>query len=144
MPEQNYANHKRFVPLYHFILFGLLALSLIGSIVNLVESFSSRIGIYSASLIFMIFVCLLLVFYFVRSFPLKVQDRIIRLEENFRSFIITGKTLDPKLTIRQIIGLRFASNNEFVALAQKAASENISEDDIKKLVKNWQADKERM
>jgi len=58
MLEQNYANHRRFVPLYHFILFGLLALSLIGSIVNLVESFVSGIGIYNASLIFMIFICL--------------------------------------------------------------------------------------
>ena len=126
MLEQNYANHRRFVPLYHFILFGLLALSLIGSIVNLVESFVSGIGIYNASLIFMIFICLLLVFYFIRIFPLKAQDRIIKLEENFRSYVMTGKTLDPKLTIRQIIGLRFASDDEFNALAQKAAAENIS------------------
>ena len=144
MLEQNYANHRRFVPLYHFILFGLLALSLIGSIVNLVESFVSGIGIYNASLIFMIFICLLLVFYFIRIFPLKAQDRIIKLEENFRSYVMTGKTLDPKLTIRQIIGLRFASDDEFNALAQKAAAENISEVDIKKMVKNWKADNDRM
>jgi len=144
MLEQNYANHRRFVPLYHFILFGLLALSLIGSIVNLVESFVSGIGIYNASLIFMIFICLLLVFYFIRIFPLKAQDRIIKLEENFRSYVMTGKTLDPKLTIRQIIGLRFAGDDEFNALAQKAAAENISEVDIKKMVKNWKADNDRM
>ena len=57
---------------------------------------------------------------------------------------MTGKTLDPKLTIRQIIGLRFASDDEFNALAQKAAAENISEVDIKKMVKNWKADNDRM
>jgi uncharacterized protein DUF6526 len=48
--------------------------------------------------------------------------------------------LDPKLTIRQIIGLRFASDREFVALAQKAAAENLSEDAIKKAIRNWRAD----
>lgn len=144
MQEQNYANHRRFVPLYHFVLFGLLSLSFIGSIVNLVESFGSGVGIYSASLLFVAFICLILIFFFMRVFPLKAQDRIIRLEENFRNYLMTGKTIDPKLTIRQIIGLRFASDDEFIDLAQKAAAENISEDDIKKMIKNWRADNERM
>jgi hypothetical protein len=54
--------------------------------------------------------------------------------------LLTGKPLDSKLTIRQIIGLRFASDEEFPSLAQKAAEEGMSEDDIKKAVKNWRGD----
>jgi hypothetical protein len=53
---------------------------------------------------------------------------------------MTGKLLDSRLTIRQIIGLRFAGDDEFVALARRAADENLSADDIKKAVKNWRAD----
>jgi len=53
---------------------------------------------------------------------------------------MTGKLLDSKLTTRQIIGLRFASDDEFLELANKAVSENMSENDIKKAVKNWKPD----
>jgi hypothetical protein len=52
--------------------------------------------------------------------------------------------LDPKLTVRQIVGLRFAPDAEFVALARRAAAENLSEDAIKRAVKNWKADTYRV
>ena len=71
--------------------------------------------------------------FFSRSFSLKAQDRAIRAEENFRHFILTGKPLDSRLTTRQIIGLRFASDEEFVELAKSAAEKGTSEEDIKKL-----------
>ena len=58
--------------------------------------------------------------------------------------MITGKPLDPRLTIRQIIGLRFASNDEFVALAQKAAASGMSEKEIKKAIVHWKADHDRV
>ena len=57
---------------------------------------------------------------------------------------MTGKLLDPRLTIRQIIGLRFASNEEFVALAQRAADQSLSAKDIKQAVRNWRADTYRV
>jgi hypothetical protein len=144
LETQNYANHRRFVPLFHFVLFGLIALTFIGSVVNLYHSLGDHQRIYSASLIVVIMICLLLLFFFCRIFALKAQDRAIRAEENFRHYVFTGKLLDPKLTIRQIIGLRFASDREFVALAQKAAAENLSEDAIKKAIKNWRADTYRV
>ena len=140
METQNYANHRRFVPLFHFVLFGLIVLTFIGSIVNLYHSLGDHQRLYSASLIVVIMICLLLLFFFCRIFALKAQDRAIRAEENFRHYVLTGKLLDPKLTIRQIIGLRFASDREFVALAQKAAAESLSEDAIKKAIRNWRAD----
>ncbi len=78
-----------------------------------------------------------------RTFPLKVQDRAIRAEENLRHFAMTGKLLDPRLTIKQVIGLRFASDAEFVALAKRAADESMSLDAIKRAVKNWKIDSDR-
>jgi hypothetical protein len=57
---------------------------------------------------------------------------------------LTGKLLDPRLTIRQIIGLRFASDDEFVALAQAAADKNLAADAIKQAVKKWRSDTYRV
>jgi hypothetical protein len=129
--------------MFHGVLFGILVLTLIGSVVNLYESFGDHIRLYSASLILVLTLCMLVTFYFTRTFPLKAQDRAIRAEENLRHFAMTGKLLDPRLTIRQVIGLRFASDGEFVALAARAAKENLSADAIKKAVKDWRVDGDR-
>jgi hypothetical protein len=75
---------------------------------------------------------------------LKAQDRAIRAEENLRHYVLTGKLLDPRVTTRQVISLRFAPDEELVALAQKAAEENLSEDEIKKAIKNWRSDDYRV
>jgi hypothetical protein len=140
MATQNYANHRQFVPLFHGVLFTILVLTLIGSAVNLYESWGDHIRQYSASLIFVLTFCVLGLFFFTRIFPLKAQDRAIRAEENLRHFAVTGKLLDPRLGIRQIVALRFASDGEFVALAARAAQENLSAEDVKKAIKNWRAD----
>ncbi|HXB69378.1 MAG TPA: DUF6526 family protein [Candidatus Acidoferrales bacterium] len=140
MATQNFANHTQFVPMYHFVLPGILVLTLIGSVVNLYESWGDHARIYSASLILVLTLGVMVLFVFTRTFPLKAQDRAIRAEENLRHFAMTGKLLDPRLTIRQIVGLRFASDGEFVALAARAAKENLSAGDIKKAVKDWRAD----
>ncbi len=144
MEAQNYANHRRNVPAFHFILLPIILLTLIGSVVNLYQSWGDHQRQYSASLIVVILVCLALVSLLARLFSLKAQDRAIRAEENLRHYVMTGKLLDPKLTVRQIIGLRFASDQEFVELAGRAVKENLSEDAIKKAVKNWRADTYRV
>jgi hypothetical protein len=91
-----------------------------------------------------IVVCLALLSVTARLFSLKAQDRAIRAEENLRHYVMTGKLLNPKLTVRQIIGLRFASDQEFVELAGRAVEENLTEVAIKKAVKNWRADTYRV
>ncbi|HYA16835.1 MAG TPA: DUF6526 family protein [Bryobacteraceae bacterium] len=144
MEEQSYAKHAKTVPMYHGVLFILLLLTLIGSIVNVWQSIGNHDRLYSASLILVLTVCVFLTTLFVRVFPLKAQDRAIRAEENFRHYVLTGKPLDSRLTIRQIIGLRFASDAEFPELARKAADENMPPDAIKKSVKNWRADHDRL
>jgi hypothetical protein len=140
MKTQNYANHRQYVFMYHVVLFGILLVTFIGSLVNLSASWGDHQRIYSASLIVVVVICLMFLFVFARVFALKAQDRAIRAEENLRHFALTGKPLDSRLTVRQVIGLRFAAADEFVALARRAAEENLSEDDIKKAIKNWKPD----
>ena len=144
MDSQNYANHRQTVPGFHFLTMPLLLLTLAGSIVNLTQSWGDHERIYSASLIVALSVGALLGALFGRMFALKAQDRAIRVEENLRHFAMTGKLLDARLTTRQIIGLRFASDAEFVAMAQKAAESGMTEDEIKKSVKNWRPDTYRV
>jgi hypothetical protein len=100
--EQNYKNHARLVKGYHGILALLILTGFIGSLFNLCGSWNNE-SLYSASLITLLFVCCILLFWFTRSFPLKAQDRAIRSEENFRHFILTGKPLPSELKIGQII-----------------------------------------
>jgi len=138
--HQSYATHRQVVPLFHGVLFGLLVLTLIGAAVNLYESLGNSERLYSASLIFVLTFATLMLMFFSRLFALKAQDRAIRAEEQLRHYILTAKRLDPRLTVRQIVGLRFASDDEFAALAARAASENLSEDAIKQAVKTWRPD----
>src|SRR5580700_6359028 len=144
MQEQSYAKHAMFVPMFHLVLFGIIAASLVGSFVNLWQSLGDHERLYSASLIAAMSVALLLLFGFTRNFAMGVQDRAIRAEENLRHFALAGKRLDPRLTIKQIVGLRFASDAEFVELARKAAEGSMTQDAIKKSVTNWRADHDRV
>jgi hypothetical protein len=144
MSTQNYENHTQLVTAYHKVTLPILVLTLIGSIVNLYQSWGDHQRLYSASLIVVLTVCLLLTLFFARIFALKAQDRAIRAEENLRHFAMTGKLLDSRLSVKQIVGLRFASDAEFVALARKAADESMSQDAIKRAVQNWRADTDRV
>ena len=144
MPKQSYAKHAKFVPMYHFVLFGIIFLTFIGSLVNLYESIGIHDRLYSAALLVALSFAVQILFFFARIFPLQAQDRAIRAEENLRHFVLTGKLLDPRLSVKQIVGLRFASDAEFPELARKAAAEGMSLDDIKKSVKNWRADYDRL
>ena len=141
---QNYANHKQYVPMFHGVLFALQLATLIGASINLYKSLGDHERIYSASLILVLAIVVIMVSFFARIFALKAQDRAIRAEENLRHFVLTGKLLDARLTVRQIVGLRFAPDEEFVDLARRAAAENLSEDQIKRQVQNWKADTYRV
>lgn len=143
MEQQNYQNHTQVVKGFIALLL-VTFLSMIGSGVNLYHSWGNHDRFYSASLLFVLMWIVLFAELYARTFALKAQDRAIRAEENLRHFVLTGKLLDPRLTIRQIIGLRFASDAEFVALAQSAADAGTEEKAIKQSVKNWRADTYRV
>jgi hypothetical protein len=142
MEQQNIKTHKRFVPGYHFIASIAILLLIAGSIINL--SHSAPENLYSASLLLVSSCVLLLLWFYLRAFALKAQDRAIRAEENFRHFVLTGKPLSKGVSTRQIIALRFASDEEFVALAIKAEKENLSSGAIKQAIVNWKPDTYRV
>jgi hypothetical protein len=140
MAEQTYATHRQLVPMYHVVTFFLLVAILIGSAVNLWRTIGSGTSPYSASLILALTVAVFFVYIYSRVFALKAQDRAIRAEEQLRHYVLTGALLDRRLTVRQIVGLRFASDAEFVALAKRAADDNMEPEAIKKAVKTWRPD----
>jgi L-cystine uptake protein TcyP (sodium:dicarboxylate symporter family) len=144
MEEQSYKKHTQVVPMYHMVLFGLVVIAFIGSLVNLYRHIGDDKGRTTVVLLVIITLAMLLQFFFSRVFPLKAQDRAIRAEENLRHFAMTGKLLDRRLTIKQIIALRFASDEEFVDLARQAADQGLSMADIKKSVKHWRPDHDRV
>ena len=144
MVPQNYSNHAQWVFLYHRVLFPVLSLTLGGAVVNLYKSIGDHQRLYSASLILVLAICASMTTLFARVFALKAQDRAIRAEENLRHFVLTGKLLDPRLTVKQVIGLRFAPDAEFVDLARRAAEESLPQDAIKRAIKNWRADNYRV
>lgn len=144
MKNQQYANHSQYVPLYHYVSTTLLLAILTGSFVNLSRAVDKEEAVYSASLICAMAVLLGLVWFFARSFALKAQDRAIRAEENFRHYLLTGKPLDNRLRMAQIVALRFAGDDELAALAQKAVAENLSSKQIKQAIQNWRGDYNRV
>ncbi len=140
MATQTYSTHRQTVPLFHFVLLPVLLLTVIGAVVNLVLSMGDHERLYSAALIVVLTLCLMTTTVFARVFALKAQDRAIRAEENLRHFALTGKLLDPRITVRQVVALRFAPDAEFVPLAQRAAGESMPPSAIKQAVKNWRED----
>ncbi|MBU7318499.1 DUF6526 family protein [Paenibacillus oleatilyticus] len=143
METQQYANHRKLDPLFHFVLLWLTLIVLVGAVVYAVRSLTGE-GVFVALLLLGLSVIAAILVMLVRTYALKAQDRAIRAEEQLRHFILTGKPIDPRLSIRQIIALRFAGDQEYPELCRKAAEENMRPDDIKKAIRAWRADHHRL
>ena len=138
MKEQNFNNHAQMVPGFHYLTFGGIIALLGGSINYLLKS--SAENKYLAALLVLTSIVFILIAWFTRIFALKAQDRAIRAEENLRHYVLTGKLLPSSLRVGQIVALRFAPDAEFPALAEKAATGNLSQKEIKQSIQNWKAD----
>lgn len=140
--NQNYSNHARYHAPFHFVFAPLILIGLVWSIIHLIKS--PDWNHFNAALIFIAFILLLIIGGLTRINALKAQDRAIKAEESLRHYILTGKALDSRLRVGQIVALRFASDEEFPALAVKAAEEKMSGKDIKQSIQNWRADHYRI
>ena len=142
---QTYANHTRFDPLFHFFLGPVFILGLILSLIHFfyhLRESDTRDNIHSFLLI-VLAVALITLVLKVRLYSLKVQDRIIRLEERLRLTQLLSDPLRsriPELTEDQLIGLRFASDAEVSKLVERALNEKLKRKDIKKAIQNWRPD----
>jgi len=139
---QNFKNHARLDPVFHFFLSFVLLANLIVAIVYLIQ----HPRFYSAWLV--VLSVAVFVFYFkLRLYPLKVQDRVIRLEERLRLQALAPADWHAqiyRLSEDQLIGLRFASDDEAVELAKQALEENLNRKQIKERIKRWRADNWRV
>ena len=135
---QTYANHTRFDPPFHFFLApGAIAL-LILTVVNVI-----RHPQLEAWILLLIAILIFGTLFLVRVYPLRAQDRVIRLEERLRlERILPAGTAAriPELTEAQLVAIRFASDRELAALVEKALATKMSPRDIKKNITTWRAD----
>ena len=142
---QTYANHTRFDPAFHFFLGPVFILGVILSLIHFFYHFreSDFRDNFHAFLLIVLAVAMLTLVLKTRLYALKVQDRIIRLEERLRLMQILPEQLRsriPSLSEDQLIGLRFASDAELPKLVEIAITEKMSRKDIKKAVQNWRPD----
>lgn len=142
--EQSYENHTRLLPIHHFVLAPISLIAFITAVVYTIQSIGNgSLSMYPILILALAFMTLLLGF-IARRNGLVVQDRVIRVEEQLRHYMLTNKPLDPRLTLSQLIALRFASDEEFPELAAKAAGEGMSPKEIKKAVRKWRPDLHRV
>jgi len=135
---QNLSNHTRFDPLFHFFILPVFFITFISTIVHLVR----HPGLHSAWLVVFMLAAALAVTR-MRTYAIKVQDRVIRLEERLRLAILLDGPMRGRITEfseSQLIGLRFASDAELPALAARTLSEKLSKADIKKAIVQWRPD----
>lgn len=144
MLQQNNAHHARHVKGYHFVLAAFLLIGFIVSLINIYLQWAAHNEVLISILITILFISGILAAYYLRQFPLRAQDRVIRAEENFRHYVLTHKPLDSRVTMQQVIALRFAPDEEFIVLADRAAKESLSPAEIKQEIKKWKADNHRM
>ncbi|MGI9138273.1 MAG: DUF6526 family protein [Sediminibacterium sp.] len=142
MQVQNFKNHAKMVPGFHYI--GLLSiLALLGGSINYLCRATPE-NKYLASLLTLAAFIFSVLWIYIRTFPLKAQDRAIRAEENLRHYILTGKLFPPELKMQQIIALRFAPDSEYLNLLNRAIKENLTNKEIKAAIQHWKADHHRL
>jgi hypothetical protein len=135
---QTLANHAKLDALFHFIVAPVFALAMIAALVHFLWRPSEHAGAF-----FVISVAALIAVFKIRIYSLKVQTRVIRLEERLRLALLLPEPLRsriPELSESQLVALRFASDAELPALAQRAINENLSNADIKKAIQTWRPD----
>jgi hypothetical protein len=136
--EQSFKRHGRLHPPFHIVSFFILIVNLVFAIAHLIRHFTP----WNAWIV-VLSVVIFVPFFLIRMYPLKVQDRVIRLEERLRLQALAPAewhTQIYRLTENQLIALRFASDEEVVALAKQALEENLTRKQIKERIKSWRPD----
>lgn len=135
---QTYANHARFDPWFHYFLGPVLIVNFgwsIGHVVRYPRPVNGWLVVVAFALIVLAVKA--------RTFALKAQDRVIRLEERMRLATLLPEPLRARideLEIRQLIALRFASDAEIPALVERTLKEKLSSKQIKQAIQNWRPD----
>jgi hypothetical protein len=136
---QNFKNHAKFVPAFHFFAGPVLMVNFVWSTVRVIRHLSPE-NVLAA----FVAAALLTLAFLARIFALTVQDRVIRLEMRLRMMEVLPMDLKPRIpefTVGQLVSLRFAGDAELPALARRVLDEKLTDRaTIKKMVQNWQPD----
>jgi hypothetical protein len=142
MPEtqtQNFKNHAKVVPAYHFVALPILVLNFVWTL-----KVAIKVQSFGSSVAFLVSVALIIMFFCARRFALAVQDRVIRLEMHLRLARVLPADQQSSiaaLTVDQLVALRFASDGELPGLVRKVLADKIGERKaIKQMIQNWQPD----
>lgn len=139
---QSLKSHGRFDPLFHFFIVGFYLINLVFAVFHLVHHRDTASAWY-----LVLSLAVIVPIFRLRSYPLKVQDRVIRLEERLRLQALAPAEWHAqiyRLTEDQLIGLRFAADDEVVELAKQALEQNWSRKQIKERIQSWRADEWRV
>jgi uncharacterized protein DUF6526 len=147
MADQTFATHAKYVPGYHFVAFGILVVNFLWSVYRAIWPIQGM-PVFDRLLAVLVAVALILVAWYLRTFPLRAQDRVIRLEERLRLERLLPEDLRGRigeLSTGQIIALRFASDAEVPELTRVVLDQKITgQKDIKQKIRDWRADHLRM
>ena len=141
---QNYATHRRMYPIQHYVLAPIGIITFIISVFYTIEALSNQPFSWLPVLVLSLAFQVLLVGFIARRNGLVAQDRAIRAEEQLRHYVLTNQRLDSRLSIHQIVALRFASDEQFPALASQAADQGMKTNEIKKAIRQWRPDHHRV
>lgn len=129
---------------YHFVALPLLLTAIVLTVIYFVDAMRSGEHTLLAWLLLILMLSLLFAVPRIRVYATKTQDRIVRIEEQFRYYRLTGQEMDSRLTREQIIALRNAGDDEFPGLCERAVNQNLSGKDIHQAITNWRSDHMRI
>jgi hypothetical protein len=138
---QSFRNHARLDPPYHFISTAALLFNLVVAVILLVQYWHTQLLL--ALWILVLSLTMFIIFLKLRTYPLKVQDRVIRLEERLRMAALLPESLKrriPELTEDQLLGLRFASDAELPTLVEMTLDKQLNRKQIKERIQSWRPD----
>jgi len=143
--EQNLKNHGRVDPSFHYVLFFILIANLVFAVFHMIHHWAE--SHFAGPWFVVLSLAAFVGWYKLRTYPLKVQDRVIRLEERLRLQALAPAewhTQIYRLSEGQLIGLRFAADDEVVELAKQALEHNLDRKQIKERIKSWRPDNWRV
>ena len=146
---QNFANHVRWDPVFHFFILPVMLITVIAVGVHFLRHLDFQHPWHMAhnGWLLIVAIALMLAVLKIRSYALKAQDRVIRLEERLRLGAVLQEPLRSRigeLADTQLVGLRFAPDAELPGLVKRALDEKLSRTDIKKAIVNWRPDNHRI
>lgn len=140
---QSYSNHTKWDPKFHFVVFPILLVNVFYRVYEMLESEIN----FAMAWEIVVAIALLILMFTVRLYSLRVQDRVVRLEERLRLQQVLPEALRSRigeLTTAQLIGLRFASDAELPSLVEEVLKTQMGNKQIKQAIKNWRPDEFRV